>query len=106
MARVDADLAAAGIHPAQKSRRSTLELTDRERDVAVLVAQGLTNPEVAEQLYISRKAVEYHLGNTYAKLGITSRKNSGPYSSELASEDGRTNIRTRGGPDSRGPQTD
>jgi DNA-binding CsgD family transcriptional regulator len=74
MARVDADLAAAGIHPAQKSRRSTLELTDRERDVAVLVAQGLTNPEVAEQLYISRKAVEYHLHNTYGKLGITSRK--------------------------------
>ena len=72
--RVDADLAATGIHPADKSRRSTLELTDRERDVAVLVAQGLTNPEVAEQLYISRKAVEYHLRNTYGKLGISSRK--------------------------------
>jgi DNA-binding CsgD family transcriptional regulator len=72
--RVDADLAAAGIHPADKSRRSTLELTDRERDVAVLVAQGLSNPEVAEQLYISRKAVEYHLRNTYGKLGISSRK--------------------------------
>ena len=74
LARVEADLASAGIHPDQKSGRSTLELTDRERDVAVLVAKGLTNPEVAEQLYISRKAVEYHLGNTYAKLGISSRK--------------------------------
>jgi DNA-binding CsgD family transcriptional regulator len=29
---------------------------------------------VAEQLYISRKAVEYHLSNTYGKLGISSRK--------------------------------
>jgi ATP/maltotriose-dependent transcriptional regulator MalT len=74
LARVEAELAATGIHPAQKSGRATLGLTDRERDVAVLVAKGLTNPEVAEQLYVSRKAVEYHLGNTYAKLGISSRK--------------------------------
>ena len=74
MARVDADLAAAGIHAASNSHRSTLELTDRERDVAVLVAKGLTNPEVAEHLYISRKAVEYHLRNTYGKLGISSRR--------------------------------
>jgi DNA-binding CsgD family transcriptional regulator len=74
LARVDADLAAAGIRAPDKSRRSTLDLTDRERDVAVLVAQGLSNPEVAEQLYISRKAVEYHLSNTYGKLGISSRK--------------------------------
>jgi DNA-binding CsgD family transcriptional regulator len=74
LARVDADLAATGIRAPDKSRRSTLELTDRERDVAVLAAQGLSNPEVAEQLYISRKAVEYHLRNTYGKLGITSRK--------------------------------
>jgi DNA-binding CsgD family transcriptional regulator len=74
VARVDVDLAAAGIHAGGKSRRSTLELTDREHDVAVLVAKGLTNPEVAEQLYISRKAVEYHLRNIYGKFGITSRR--------------------------------
>ena len=42
--------------------------------MAVLVAQGLSNPEVAEQLYISRKAVEYHLRNIYGKLAITSRR--------------------------------
>lgn len=74
VAAVDADLAAAGIHAGDKSRRSALELTDREHDVAVLVAKGLTNPEVAEQLYVSRKAVEYHLRKTYGKLGITSRR--------------------------------
>ena len=54
--------------------RSTIDLTDRERDVALLVARGLSNPEVAAQLYVSRKAVEYHLGNIYAKLGIHSRR--------------------------------
>ena len=64
----------AGIRAPSQERRSTLELTDRERDVAVLVAQGLSNPEVAEQLYISRKAVEYHLRNIYGKLAITSRR--------------------------------
>ena len=42
------------------------------RDMAVLAAKGFTNPEVAEELYVSRKAVEYHLGNIFGKLGITS----------------------------------
>ena len=54
--------------------RSTLDLTERERDVALLVARGMTNPEVAAQLYVSRKAVEYHLGNIYAKLGLQGRQ--------------------------------
>ena len=59
---------------ADPRQRSSVDLTDRERDVAVLVAAGLTNPEVAARLYISRKAVEYHLGNIYAKLAIHSRQ--------------------------------
>jgi DNA-binding CsgD family transcriptional regulator len=76
LARLDADRAAAGVDVAESSRpaKSPLDLTDRERDVAVLVAKGLTNPEVAEELYVSRKAVEYHLGNIFGKLGITSRR--------------------------------
>ena len=75
VARVDADLAAAGLHGGTRSiSRSTLDLTDRERDVALLVARGLTNPEVAAQLYVSRKAVEYHLSNIYAKLGVRGRR--------------------------------
>ena len=73
--QVEADLASSGLPSARKSAsRSTLDLTDRERDVAVLVAQGMSNPEVAEHLYVSRKAVEFHLGNIYGKLGITSRR--------------------------------
>jgi ATP/maltotriose-dependent transcriptional regulator MalT len=49
-------------------------LTDREREVARLVAGGLTNHQVATRLYVSEKTVEYHLGNVYAKLGIASRR--------------------------------
>jgi DNA-binding NarL/FixJ family response regulator len=39
--------------------------------VAVLVGKGYSNPEVAAELYVSRKAIEYHLRNIYGKLGIS-----------------------------------
>ena len=51
-----------------------LALTGREHDVATLVAKGLTNREAAAELYVSEKAVEYHLGNVFAKLGVRSRR--------------------------------
>ena len=38
--------------------------------MAHLVGKGLSNPEVATELFISRKAVECHLGNIYAKCGL------------------------------------
>ena len=73
--RVDDELASSGLKSPDRSKsRSTLDLTNRERDVAFLVSRGLTNPEVAGQLYVSRKAVEYHLSNIYAKLGISGRR--------------------------------
>ena len=72
--RVEADLASQGILAGQRGSRSPLDLTDRERDVAVLVAKGMTNREVAAELYVSPKAVDYHLGHIFGKLGITSRR--------------------------------
>ena len=50
-----------------------LALTSRETEVAHLVGKGLSNPEIAAELFISRKAVEYHLGNIYAKCGLPGR---------------------------------
>ena len=41
--------------------------------MARLVASGLSNRQAAERLMVSDKAVEYHLGNIYAKLGVSSR---------------------------------
>ena len=66
------DLAACGIRTATK--QSPLDFTEREQDVVALVRKGLTNKEIAAEMYVSEKAVEYHLRNVYGKLGITSRR--------------------------------
>ncbi len=73
--RIDAELADAGLsRPDKRGGRSPLELTAREQDVVTLALRGLTNREIAADLYVSQKAVEYHLRNVYGKLGITSRR--------------------------------
>jgi DNA-binding NarL/FixJ family response regulator len=48
-------------------------LTGREREIAVLIAAGRTNREVAEQLVLSPRTIEAHLRNIYGKLGVRSR---------------------------------
>jgi DNA-binding CsgD family transcriptional regulator len=48
-------------------------LTPSERRVAALAAQGRSNPQIAQSLFLSLKTVEMHLGRTYRKLGIASR---------------------------------
>lgn len=53
---------------------SPLELTPSERQIAELVAQGLTNREVGAALFVSEKTVETNLTRIYRKLGVTSRR--------------------------------
>ncbi|MFJ9821027.1 helix-turn-helix transcriptional regulator [Streptomyces sp. NPDC101151] len=55
-------------------RSAMLALSERERDIAVLVGRGMTNNEIAGALLISPKTVEYHLGNIYARFGLTGRR--------------------------------
>jgi len=75
VARAEEELAKCHL-PAEpaKKRQPVLTLTSRETEVAHLVGKGLSNPEVAAELFISRKAVEYHLGNIYAKCGLHGRQ--------------------------------
>jgi DNA-binding CsgD family transcriptional regulator len=49
------------------------ELSRTERAVAELLAEGLTNAEIAERLYVSRRTVESHVSSAYRKLGVTNR---------------------------------
>jgi DNA-binding CsgD family transcriptional regulator len=59
--------ARAGPHPAVG------DLTPRELEVLVLVARGLTNAQVAQQLFLSPRTVNAHLNSVYRKLGVSSR---------------------------------
>ncbi len=75
--RCDVELAACGIRT-QARGTSDYGLTAREQVVARLVAQGRSNREVASELYLSTKAIEYHLANIFSKIGIRSRHQLGP----------------------------
>ncbi|HZG69256.1 MAG TPA: response regulator transcription factor, partial [Herpetosiphonaceae bacterium] len=53
--------------------RAFPELTDREREVLNLIAQGLSNPELADRLSLSPKTVRNHISNIFAKLQVADR---------------------------------
>jgi ATP/maltotriose-dependent transcriptional regulator MalT len=71
--RCERELAACGLRPGRRKERDTARLTPQELAVARLVAAGLSNQQAARELVVSVKTVEYHLGNVYAKLQVTSR---------------------------------
>ena len=48
-------------------------MTDREREVLELMVEGLTNPEIAERLVVSRSTVKFHVSSILSKLGASSR---------------------------------
>jgi DNA-binding CsgD family transcriptional regulator len=75
--RMEPELAACGLGPAIRAVRGPSDLTPQELAVARLVVRGLTNREVATELIVSVKTVEYHLANVFAKLGVRSRRELG-----------------------------
>src|SRR6185437_2330017 len=72
--RIETELVACRLPRSPAKKQSALALTSRETQVAHLVGKGMSNPEIASELFISRKAVEYHLGNIYAKCGLQGRQ--------------------------------
>jgi DNA-binding CsgD family transcriptional regulator len=71
--RCERELNACGLSPAKRSHYDPSKLTAQELAVARLVAAGMSNRQVAADLFISIKTVQYHLTHIYAKLGIRSR---------------------------------
>jgi DNA-binding CsgD family transcriptional regulator len=72
--RTRSELAAIGIRPRATDRTGTDSLTPSERRVVDLAAAGGTNREIAQTLFVTEKTVETHLGRSFRKLDISSRR--------------------------------
>jgi DNA-binding NarL/FixJ family response regulator len=73
-AEVKAALVEAGGRPKRTGLRGLDALTASERRICQMAAEGMSNKEIAQALFVTTKTVELHLGNAYKKLGIGSRQ--------------------------------
>ena len=72
--RARRELLATGETARKRTVETLEELTPQEQQVARLAAGGQTNPEIAAQLFLSPRTVEWHLSKVFGKLAIGSRK--------------------------------
>jgi DNA-binding CsgD family transcriptional regulator len=63
----------AGAPAGAGAGRTAQPLTPSEQRVAAMAADGMTNRDIAQALFVTQKTVEMHLGNVYRKLGVRSR---------------------------------
>jgi len=72
--RARVELLATGERTRKRTVDTQFDLTPQERHVAIRAASGLTNAEIATQLFVTTSTIEFHLSRVFRKLGITSRK--------------------------------
>ena len=83
--RASRELLATGEKMRKRTAETRDQLTPQEEQIARLARDGLSNPEIGAQLFISARTVEWHLRNLFLKLGISSRRQL----AAALSEDGR-----------------
>ena len=83
--RAGHELAAAGVRLRRPALSGRDALTPSERRVAEMAARGMSNPQIAQALFVTRKTIEMHLGRAYRKLEVTGREQ---LASALAPADG------------------
>jgi DNA-binding CsgD family transcriptional regulator len=71
--RCTLELTGTGLAPVKRTSTDPARLTPQERAVAELAATGMSNREIASEMAISAKTVQFHISNIYAKLGVRSR---------------------------------
>jgi DNA-binding NarL/FixJ family response regulator len=72
--RAARELSATGERVRKRTADTPAQLTARETQIAQLASDGLSNPEIAAQLFMSPRTVEYHLHKVFTKLAISSRR--------------------------------
>jgi ATP/maltotriose-dependent transcriptional regulator MalT len=71
--RAETELRASGETARQRDPSTLDQLTPQELQIAGLVASGMTNRQIAEQLFLSPRTIDYHLRKIFSKLGVASR---------------------------------
>jgi len=72
--RARQELTATGETVRKRAVDTALDLTPQELQIARLAGDGLSNPEIGTQLFLSARTVEWHLRKVFTKLGISSRR--------------------------------
>jgi two-component system, NarL family, response regulator DevR len=67
-------------------QRQAAELSERERKILTLIAEGLTNREIAAQVYLSEKTVKHHVSDILAKLGVSRRSQAASFAVRLEAQ--------------------
>jgi DNA-binding CsgD family transcriptional regulator len=72
--RARQELMATGETVRKRTVETVVDLTPQEAQIALLASDGLSNPQISTQLFLSARTVEWHLGRVFTKLGISSRR--------------------------------
>ncbi|MEU1405863.1 AAA family ATPase [Streptomyces sp. NPDC005728] len=102
------DLASAGARPRRGAETGLDALTPAEHRTALLAAEGLTNKEIADRLYVTRRTVELHLSRVYRKLSVSGRADLPAAVADQLPDPGRRALRrvdTAMSPPDRGPRS-